>query len=505
MLALIIFLPVSFTLVALFAWPIFEKAGVPGWKTGIPFYNLYLWLRIIDKPMWWYIFLIIPFINVFMIMLMIVELVKCFGKYSLLEQGGAVLFPFAYLPYLGLSPKEKYIPIEKRVKIKKTMMREWVDAIIFAVIAATIIRTFLIEAYTIPTASMEKSLLRGDFLFVSKIAYGPKIPNTPLSFPFVHHTMPFSSERKSYVEWIKFNYYRFPGLSKIKNNDVVVFNYPEGDTVSTAFQSNVSYYRLTKEFGRTNVWRNKRRFGDIIYRPVDKRENYIKRCVGIPGDTLKIVNQAVFINGQLLDFPPNGQFKYTVKAPKGVNKKDRDELDISDEDYNSWKRDSGRELPLTASVSEELKKVASVQDVSLSVAPEGEWVDYLFPFNKTYAWNLDNYGPIYIPERGVTIDLTLDNLPFYQRLITVYEGNKLNVKDGQIYINDELATTYTFAMNYYWLMGDNRHNSADSRFWGFVPEDHVVGKASFVWLSLDPEKSLFGGKIRWNKLFRVIR
>lgn len=504
MLALIIFLPVSFTIVALFAWTIFEKAGVPGWKTVVPFYNLYLWLKIIDKPMWWYIFLIIPFINVFMIMLMIVELVKCFDKNALWEQGVAVIFPFIYLPYLGFSPNEKFIPADKRQKIKKTVVREWTDAIIFAVIAATIIRTFLIEAYTIPTSSMEKSLLRGDFLFVSKIAYGPKVPNTPLSFPFVHHTMPLSKERKSYVEWIKFNFFRFPGLSKIKNNDVVVFNYPEGDTVSTAFQSNVSYYRLVKEFGRTNVWRNKRKFGNIIYRPVDKRENYIKRCVGIPGDTLQIIDQTLTINGQVLDFPPNGQFKYTVVAPKGINKKFRDDLDISDEDYESWKRNPSRELPLIASVSDELAKSPSVQDVSLSVSPKGEWVDYLFPYDKRYPWNLDNYGPIYIPQKGVTIDLNLENLPFYKRLITVYEGNTLKVKDGKIYVNDAPVNSYTFEMDYYWLMGDNRHNSADSRFWGFVPEDHVVGKASFVWLSLDPEKSLFGGKIRWNKLFRVI-
>ena len=504
MLALIIFLPISFTLVALFAWPVFEKAGVPGWKTALPFYNLYIWLKIIDKPMWWYIFLIIPFINVFMIMLMIVELVKCFEKYALWEQGGAVIFPFVYLPYLGLSPKEKYIPADKRKKVKKTMLREWVDAIIFAVIAATIIRTFLIEAYTIPTSSMEKSLLRGDFLFVSKIAYGPKIPNTPLSFPFVHHTMPLSKDRKSYVEWIKLNYFRFPGLSKIKNNDVVVFNYPEGDTVSTVFQSNVSYYRLVKEFGRSNVWRNQRKFGNIIYRPVDKRENYIKRCVAIPGDTLQIINQAVYINGELLDFPPDGQFKYTVTAPKGISKKVRDDLDISDEDYAIWKRDPNRELPLTAAVAEELAGDASVQDVALSIAPEGEWVDYLFPYDQRYPWNVDNYGPIYIPQKGVTINLTMANLPLYQRLITVYEGNELDVKGNQILINGEVTDTYTFNMDYYWLMGDNRHNSADSRFWGFVPEDHVVGKASFVWLSLDPEKSLFGGKIRWSKLLRVI-
>lgn len=504
MLGLILLLPISFTIIAVFAWSIFEKAGVPGWKTFIPFYNLYIWLQIINKPLWWYIFLIIPFINVFMVMLMIVELVKCFNKNALWEQGLGVILPFVYLPYLGLSSNEKYIPIDKRKKIKKSWTREWVDAIIFAVIAATIIRTFLIEAYTIPTSSMEKSLLRGDFLFVSKIAFGPKAPNTPLSFPFVHHTMPLSKDRKSFVEWIKIPYFRFPGFSTIKNNNVVVFNYPEGDTVSTVFQSNISYYRLVNEVGRENIWRNKRKYGNIIYRPVDKRENYIKRCIGIPGDTLQIINQDIYINGELLDFPPDGQFKYNVDAPKGINKKFRDEVDISDEDYELWKHSQYKELPLSENVAQQLKNRPSVRSVDKSVEKAGRWIPYLFPFDSLYPWNIDNYGPLYIPKKGATVNIGLNNISIYKRLITVYEGNELEIRGENIYINGEQATTYTFKMNYYWMMGDNRHNSADSRFWGFVPEDHVVGKASFVWLSLDPEKSLFGGKIRWNKLFRVI-
>jgi signal peptidase I len=504
MLGLIFLLPVSFTIIALFAWPVFEKAGIPGWKTAIPFYNLYVWLQIIDKPLWWYIFLIIPFINVFMIMLMIVELVKCFEKHALWEQGVAVIFPFIYLPYLGLSPSETYVPVDKRKKIKKSWAREWVDAIIFAVIAATIIRTFLVEAYTIPTSSMEKTLLRGDFLFVSKIAYGPKVPNTPLSFPFVHHTMPLSKDRKSFVEWIKLDYYRFPGFSTIKNNDVVVFNYPEGDTVSTTYQSNKSYYRLVKEKGRKAVWTNKREFGNIIYRPVDKRENYIKRCIGIPGDSLQIINQAVYINGNLLDFPPDGQFRYQVVAPKGINPRFREEVDISDEDYDIWRQYPRAGIPMTARVAEELRDRPAVSNVELMVEPSENWNQELFPFSEHYMWNLDNYGPIYIPKKGVTVDLNMQTLPLYKRLITVYEGHDLEIRNRKIFIDGAEASTYTFGMDYYWMMGDNRHNSADSRFWGFVPEDHVVGKASFVWLSLDPEKSLFGGKIRWNKLLRVI-
>jgi len=503
MLGLILLLPISFTLVALFAYPIFEKAGVPGWKTLIPFYNLYVWLKIIDKPMWWYIFLIIPFINVFMVMLMIVELVKCFNKHALWEQGVAVILPFIYLPYLGFSSNEKYIPIDKRKKIKKTWVREWVDAIIFAVIAATIIRTFLIEAYTIPTSSMEKSLLRGDFLFVSKIAYGPKAPNTPLSFPFVHHTMPLSKDRNSFVEWIKLSYHRFPGFSKIENNDVVVFNYPEGDTVSTVFQSNVSYYRLVDQFGRKNVWNNKRKFGNIIYRPVDKRENYIKRCIGIPGDTLKILNQDVFINGKKLPFPPGGQFKYRVYAPKGINDRLRDQVDISGEDYDIWKQTF--ELPLTDEVAQKLHSTPAVKNVERSLDERGKWDSKLFPYDSLYPWNVDNFGPIYIPRKGQNVSLSKENISIYKRVIKVYENNELKIEGDKIYINGELANSYTFKMDYYWMMGDNRHNSADSRFWGFVPEDHIVGKASFVWLSLDPDKGLFSGKIRWNKLFRVIK
>ncbi len=502
MLGLIFFLPISFTIIAIFAWPIFEKAGEAGWKTLIPFYNLYVWLQIINKPLWWYIFLIIPFINVFMVMLMIVELVKCFNKHALWEQGAGVIFPFIYLPYLGISPNEKYIPIDKRKKIKKTWTREWVDAIIFAVIAATIIRTFLIEAYTIPTSSMEKSLLRGDFLFVSKIAYGPKVPNTPLSFPFVHHTMPLSKDRKSFLEWIKLPYYRFPGFSKVERGDAMVFNYPEGDTVSTVYQSNISYYRLVKEVGRSNVWKNPRKFGNIIYRPVDKRENYIKRCVGIPGDTLEIINQDIFINGKKADFPEGGQFKYRVYAPKGIGERTRDEADISLEDYNIWKQTY--ELPLTEESAQLLHDRPLIKKVERVVKDRGVWNQDLFPFDSLYPWNIDNFGPIYIPQKGVTIDLDMNNISIYSRLINVYENNDLEIKGDKIYINGEIVDNYTFQMDYYWLMGDNRHNSADSRFWGFVPEDHVVGKASFVWLSLDPDKPLFGGKIRWKKLFRII-
>ena len=484
-------------------WKLFEKAGSPGWVVLIPFYNFYIWLKIINKPLWWYIFILIPFINVFTIMLMVVEMVKCFRKFGLGEQALSVLVPFFYLPYIGFNKKDEYVHPSKWPEMKKSITREWADAIIFAVIAATIIRTFFIEAYTIPTSSMEKSLLVGDFLFVSKISYGPKIPNTPLSFPFAHHTLPLTKETKSYLEWIKLPYYRFPGFVTIKNNDVVVFNYPDGDTVSTAWQSNASYYALVKEYGRDMVWNDKAHFGNIIARPVDKRENFIKRCIGIPGDSIQIIDRQVYVNGKKGENPKDRQFNYEIVTNgTPVYKKQFRSLGISEEDISNMNNYGF--LPLTEENVLALKKLNNVIDVKPIVSPKGLWDARLFPFDSTYRFGLDNYGPIYIPKAGVTVDISTVNICLYKRIIQTYEGNKLEIKDNKIYINDKESNTYTFKMNYYWMQGDNRHNSADSRYWGFVPEDHVVGKASFVWLSLDKDES-FLNKIRWNQLFRFIK
>lgn len=484
-------------------WKIFNKAGFPGWAVVVPFYNFYIWLKIIKKPLWWYIFLLIPFINVFTVLLMIVELVKCFNKFGLGEQALAVLFPFAYLPYLGYSEKEKYVHPDKRPEYKKTWAREWVDAIIFAVIAATIIRTFLIEAYTIPTPSMEKTLLVGDFLFVSKLSYGPRVPMTPLSFPFVHHTLPMTTDTKSYVEWIKLPYYRFPGFGEVKRNDAVVFNYPDGDTLSVKFQSNRSYYSMVREYGWKRVNSNPREFGEIIARPVDKRENYIKRCVAVGGDSLQIIDHQVYINGEKAFNPGITEYQYLVSSTANqLNPRLLDELNITDK---VWPVGPGQFVAtLTDDAATRLAGVNGVESVEILKEPAGKWDPETFPNNEKYPWNRDNYGPIYIPKAGATIDLTLDNLPLYERIIRNYELNDLKVADGKIYINGKESNSYTFKMNYYWLMGDNRHNSADSRYWGMVPEDHIVGKAVFVWFSMDKNKSLLDGKIRWNKLFRFV-
>lgn len=504
MIQLILTLPVLFTLPTVFAWQLFVKAGEKGFLTLIPFYNLYILLKIIKKPSWWYIFLIMPFINVFVYMLMIVELVKSFGKVQLWEHFVAVVLPFIYLPLIGSKKEVVYTDPTTIEREKKGPVREWLDAIIFAVIAATIIRTFLFEAYTIPTSSMEKSLLVGDFLFVSKISYGPRIPNTPIAFPFVHHTMPWSQTARSYVEWVKWPYFRFAGLGDVQRNDAVVFNYPAGDTVSLRFQSNVSYYQLIREYGRERVLSDERNFGKIVSRPVDKRENYIKRCVGLPGDTIHVVKSELFVNGK--PNPTQGivQFKYVVKTDGvALNQRVLDKYNITEGRMGNA---SGEWVFwISEEIAAVLKTLPNVISVNRMLENEGEWNSEVFPNSSYFPWNIDNYGPLVIPSAGMKVPLSLQNLPLYERIIHAYEGNVLEVKDGKIYINGEKADSYTFKMDYYWLMGDNRHNSADSRIWGFVPNDHVVGKAVFVWLSLDPAKSLFGGKIRFDKSMRVVK
>lgn len=359
---------------------------------------------------------------------------------------------------------------------KKSASREWTEAIIFAVVAATLIRTLFIEAYTIPTPSMERSLLVGDFLFVSKVNYGARTPMTPIAFPFAHHTMPILGT-KAYWDGIKLPYYRLPGLGEVKKGDVVVFNYP--------MEADSPYLR-----------------------PVDKRENYIKRCQGAPGDTLRLINAQVYVNSKAAPNPPGEQTDYTITS-KGmdINPDVLSELGVSNYE--------GAPPTMTKETAEQVKRISNVQSVTPNIKQPGMADPFnpvfpanapkykLNPKNKDFDWNVDNFGPIIIPKKGWTVTLDSLTLPVYGRAIEVYEGNKLRIENGKVFINDKQTTTYTFKMNYYWMMGDNRHDSLDSRYWGFVPEDHIVGKALFVWMSWDDNASFFH-KIRWSRLFMGI-
>lgn len=387
---------------------------------------------------------------------------------------------------------------------KQTKTVEWIDAIIFAVIAASFIRLFFFEAYVIPTSSMEKSMLVGDYLFVSKISYGPKMPNTPLSVPFVHQALPGTNYKvNSYVEWIKRPYRRIGGLSEVKNNDVVVFNFPNGDTVALNYPSQ-DYHELVRMYGHDAIHNDTRTFGKIVSRPVDKKENYIKRCVAIAGDELKITDGQVFINGQAQKIFGGVQYDYMVTTDGSlINEKVMDKLKIARDDREMYSGGRYR-FPLTNEQRDQISKLSNVVSVVRLTMPAGTYDSAIFPHSENYPWNVDNFGPLQIPKKGTTVDLTLENLPIYERIIDVYEENELQVKDSTIYINGKVATSYTFNMDYYWMMGDNRHRSADSRYWGFVPEDHVVGKAALIWLSLDKDKKMFS-KIRFNRLLRAVK
>lgn len=429
-----------------------------------------------------------------------------------------ILVPVIYDIYI--SKKVHWAFWKKKGVEKQTKAVEWIDALIFAVVAATLIRMFFFEAYTIPTSSMEKSMLVGDYLFVSKVAYGPKLPNTPLSIPFTHHTLPFTAKTKAYSELIQLPYKRIAGTTEIKRNDIIVFNFPTGDTVVVGLENPDYYSQLRtnmkayiaagksqgKTVSRQEAEKVVREFMreryDIITRPVDKRENYIKRGVGMPGDILSMKSGQLYVNGALADNPENLQYVYRVETNgTPINKMKLQDLGVAVADQGMVSS-SLYYLPLTLEMVEKLQQFPNV--VSIEQTEETEVNPDIFPFDpENYPWNVDNWGPLYIPKKGDRVELNLKTLPLYERVIGTYEGNRLEVKDSVIYINGAPADNYTFQMNYYWMMGDNRHRSADSRYWGFVPEDHIVGKAYFIWLSLDKDRS-FLDKIRWKRMFRFI-
>ncbi len=404
----------------------------------------------------------------------------------------------------------------------------WVDALVFALVAVYFINLFFFQNYVIPSSSLEKSLLTGDYLFVSKVSYGPRIPETPLTMPLTQHTMPIYN-CKSYIEWPHWDYRRVKGLGKVELNDIVVFNFPAGDTICSAQQYQAyDYYQLCYQIGyqmypqrpnpdsltqeqlplyfntiyqagKQTIEANPQEYGLIDTRPTDRRENYVKRCVGLPGQTLQIKDRIIYINGKANKEPDNVQYSYQIKLKRHFTDEEMKEWGITMEelkDLNNYGY-----MPMTNKTADILKKRPDIVE-SIKLNTDANDLD-IYPLNGNMHWTRDNYGPIWIPAKGGTIDLTLKNLPIYERPIRTYEGNKLEVKDGKIFINDKETTKYTFKMDYYWMQGDNRHNSLDSRYWGFVPEDHIVGKPIFIWWSSDPDRGGFSG-VRWNRLFRFV-
>lgn len=503
---------IAFILWHIGLYGMFRKAGIEPWKALIPLYNTWCMIEKMQLKRIWFFLQFIPIAGQFITIWICIKFVEHFGRFGILHHAATVFVPFIYFPYLGFSDKERYGGIFVVKNYKKGAAREWIDAAAFAIVAATIIRTFVFEAYTIPTPSMEKTLLVNDFLFVSKFSYGPRIPNTPLALPFMHHTI-MGTNTKSYVEWIYIPYFRW-FASPVKRNDVVVFNFPVNDTLindEINFGSKVTYYevirsRMRDEHISEEDARNRVRdqYGDmIITRPVDKRENFIKRCVAIAGDTLQIKNRVLYINNVAQAFPLQHEFQYTVNTAGPLDPDQLNGMGIQD-NYDDINKNQVRQISnnlyvisLTDEEVASLKMIPGVKSIEPIIHSSEESI-LLFPYYDINNWSEDNYGPIWIPKKGATIQLTSDNVIRYKRSIAVYEGNKFEEKNGQYFINDKPAATYTFKMNYYWLMGDNRHNSLDSRFWGFVPEDHVVGKASLIWFSYDKGP-------RWSRIFSTIK
>ena len=435
-----------------------------------------------------------------------------------------LFFDIYITKYVGWSWWKK----SKNRAVRKTM--EWVDAIVFALIAVYFINTFFFQNYQIPTSSLEKSLLVGDFLAVSKLAYGPRSPMTPLSFPLAQHTMPIVGG-KSYFDKPQWKYRRLKGLGEVKRNDIVVFNFPAGDTVALNQQA-VDYYLLSKANpnGSAGVRADKRAYGEIVYRPVDRRENYVKRCIGLPGETLELRDDYVYIDGNKIENPPLSQQTYLIHTDGtiisenifkelGVNKDDYlygtshkmqdltglDSLTMASIGLKQHEGKNGKvyfNIPLTEQMIAQLKTKPFVWDVVKEKEQPGS--NYYYPLDYETGWTNSDFGPLWIPKKGATITFDSDvdyKVAAYKRCIKNYEGNDFDYRDGKVYINGNQVDSYTFKLDYYFMMGDNRHNSADSRVWGFVPEDHIVGRPMLIWLSLEKDNSWFKGKIRWKRLF----
>lgn len=470
-------------------WKLYKKAGRKAWEALIPVYNAIILMKIINRPWWWVILLFVPIVNLIMFPVIWVETVRSYGRHSTVDTWLTILTLGLYIFYVNYALEVTYIK-ERSLK-PRTATGEWVSSVLFAIVAATIVHTYFIQPFTIPTSSLEKTLLVGDFLFVSKFHYGPRTPMTTVAFPMVHDTIPIVGIR-SYTKWPELPYFRLPGFEDIERKDIVVFNWPV-DTVSKFFDHSGKHYQ----------------------KPIDKKSNYVKRAVGVPGDSLKIVNSKIYINNKPLQLPERAkpQYSYIVQGKgKGFD------LHYLYKRYDiteavGW-YDRSKNQYLFRSISDDVlakfKNHPNVASVTKLIDPAGDKDSRIFPNNNKEDWNGDNFGPIYIPKKGKTVPITLESLPFYKRVIQVYEGSEMGISNNistngtQVLLNGEPLNSYTFKQDYYFMMGDNRDNSEDSRYWGYVPEDHIVGKPVFIWMSWDSNATGILNKIRWDRLFTTV-
>ena len=513
------------------SWKLYQKAGRKSWEALIPVYNAVVLMEIIRRPKWWVVLLFIPIINLMIFPVVWVETLRSFGKKSSLDTALGILTFGLYTYTINYSDNVQYE--EDRSLVPRTWFGEWISALIYAITAATLVHNYFIQPYIIPTGSLEKTLLIGDFLFVSKFHYGARTPMTAVAFPMVHDTLPIVKS-KSYLDFPQLPYFRLPGFQKVARNEIVVFSWP-ADTVRQFF---------VKEKG--------------VRKPIDKKSNYVKRCVGIPGDTLSIVDGFVHINGERSILPERAktQYVHTAYRAKGIsgrklqseNFKDftrKYRIDnISNESYQallpyiygiySNERDNfivispaagipvevarklrlkmseilepQKELLLTIAEAEGLNKTMELDSIVRQVNRSKTPNTSFFPNHLPYDWNEDNFGPIILPKAGTSVNLTLQNLPLYKKIIREYEKNLLEVKDGAIFINGKETTLYSFQQDYYWMMGDNRHRSEDSRYWGFVPEDHIVGKPVLIWFSIEGiNDGIRNWSIRWDRVMTTVK